>query len=104
MKKVILRTSTRTKSNSFSDALFRTHFSDPEPWRHVLVCSVVNRLKTNEYLTVKFNQAFYLPEKVLYRFISGAYLVHGKIDKKMNGHIIDSNSVMKKCLIQQREC
>jgi hypothetical protein len=87
MKKVILRTSTRTKSNSFSDALFRTHFSDPGPWRHVLVCSVsqqrnrqnrVNRLKTNEYLTVKFNQAFYLPEKVLYLFISGAYLVHNK--------------------------
>jgi hypothetical protein len=44
-------------------------------------------------LTVKFNQSifFYLPEKV--SFISGAYLVH---NKKMNVHIIDSNSVMKK--------
>jgi hypothetical protein len=33
-------------------------------------------------------------------FISGAYLVH---NKKMNVHTIDSNSVMKKCVIQQRK-
>jgi hypothetical protein len=78
MKKVILRTSTRMKSNSFSDALFRTHLSDPEPWRHVLVCSVsqqrnrqnrVNRLKTNEYLTVKFKGSILFVRK---SFISGA--------------------------------
>jgi hypothetical protein len=35
MKTVILRTHKQTKSNSFSDALFRTG-----PWRDVLVCLV----------------------------------------------------------------
>jgi hypothetical protein len=35
--------------------------------------------------------------KSVVSFISGAYLVH---NKKMNVHVIDSNSVMKKCLIQ----
>jgi hypothetical protein len=32
MKKVILRTPMRTRSNSFLDALFRTHFSRHGPW------------------------------------------------------------------------
>jgi hypothetical protein len=38
MKKV--RTPMRTRSNSFSDSLFRTHFSGHGPWRHLLVCLV----------------------------------------------------------------
>jgi hypothetical protein len=35
--KVILRTPMRTRSNSFSDALFWTHFLMRGPWRHLLV-------------------------------------------------------------------
>jgi hypothetical protein len=35
--------------------------------------------------------------KSVVMFISGVYLVH---NKKMNVHIIDSNNVMKKCVIQ----
>jgi hypothetical protein len=44
-------------------------------------------LKTNEYLTVKFNQSFLSARKSVVSFISGAYLVHDKIDKKMTVHI-----------------
>jgi hypothetical protein len=47
-----------------------------------------NRLKTNEYLTVKFNQSILFGRKSVVSFISLAYLVH---NKKMNVHIIDSN-------------
>jgi hypothetical protein len=95
MKTVILRTHKPTKSNSFSDADRGT------------ICLVsqqrnrqnrVNRLKTNEYLTVKFKQSILFAPKSVASFISGAYLVH---NKKMDIHIIDSNSVMKKYLIQQ---
>jgi hypothetical protein len=52
----------------------------------------------NIYLTVKFNQSILFARKSVVSFIFGAYLVH---NKKMNVHIIDSNSVMKKCLMQQ---
>jgi hypothetical protein len=48
----------------------------------------VNRLKTNEYLTVKFNQSILIGRKSVVSFISVAYLVH---NKKVNVHIIDSN-------------
>jgi hypothetical protein len=46
---------------------------------------------------LNLTKVFYWPEKV---FISSTYLVH---NKKMNVHIMDSNSVIKKCLIQQRK-
>jgi hypothetical protein len=52
----------------------------------------------NIYLTVKFNQSILFARKNVVSFIAGAYLVH---NKKMNVHIIDNNSVMKKCLMQQ---
>jgi hypothetical protein len=61
MKKVILRTPMRTRSNSF-------------------------------------NQSILFAQKSVVSFISGGYLVH---NKKMNVYIIDSNSVMKRYLIQQ---
>jgi hypothetical protein len=63
MKTVILRTHKRTKSNSFSDADRGT------------TCLVsqqrngqnrVNRLKTNEYLTVKFNQSIVFARRSLF--------------------------------------
>jgi hypothetical protein len=54
--------------------------------------------KKNVYLTVKFNQSILFARKSVVSFISGAYLVH---NKKMNVRIIDSNSMMKKYLIQQ---
>jgi hypothetical protein len=69
-------------------------------------------LKTNEYLTVRFNQSILFARKSVVSFIAGADLVH---NKKMNVYIIDSNSesdeemsnttakVMNKCLIQQRK-
>jgi hypothetical protein len=47
-----------------------------------------NRCKTNEYLTVKFNQSILFGRKSVVSFISVAYLVH---NKKVNVHIIDSN-------------
>jgi hypothetical protein len=40
-------------------------------------------------LKVKFNQSILFARKSVVSFISGAYLVH---NKKMNVHIIDSNS------------
>jgi hypothetical protein len=40
-------------------------------------------------LRVKFNQSILFARKSVVSFISGAYLVH---NKKMNVHIIDSNS------------
>jgi hypothetical protein len=46
-------------------------------------------VKRKEYLRVKFNQSILFARKSVVSFISGAYLVH---NKKMNVHIIDSNS------------
>jgi hypothetical protein len=68
-------------------------------------------LKTNEYLTVTFNQSILFDRKSVVSFISGAYLMH---NKKMHVDIIDSNSesdeemsnttakVMNKCPIRSR--
>jgi hypothetical protein len=46
-------------------------------------------VKTKEYLRVKFNQSILFARKSVVSFIFGAYLVH---NKKMNVHVIDSNS------------
>jgi hypothetical protein len=68
-------------------------------------------LKTNEYLTVRFNQSILFARKSVVSFIAGADLVH---NQKMNVYIIDSNSesdeemsnttakVMNKCPIRRR--
>jgi hypothetical protein len=68
-------------------------------------------MKTNECLTVTFNQSILFARKSVVSFLSGAYLVD---NKQINVHIIDSNcesdeemsnttaKVMNKCLIRRR--
>jgi hypothetical protein len=75
--------------------LFRTHFFGCT-FSYALFPTLTtkrqnraNRLKTNENLTVKFNQSILFARKSVVSFISGAYLVH---NKRMNVDIIDSNS------------
>jgi hypothetical protein len=93
----------RTRSNSFLDALFWSWTVAP----YVGLFSKLPAKATkpskpteNKWIfdSFKFNQSILFARKSVVSFISVAYLVH---NKKMNVHIIDSNSVMKKCLIQQ---
>jgi hypothetical protein len=125
MKNLILRTPKPTKSNTFSgrpfivptfsDELFRTLTVAPSVGLFSKLTtkptSRVDRLKTNEYLAVEFNHSILFARKSVVLFISSAYLVH---NKKMNVHIIDSNSendeemsnttakMMNKCIMHRR--